>query len=451
MKLKYIFIAVLMVSVARQSVGQHELTLFHMNNVFQGTYVNPTLMPEHKVSLGLPGMSSVYFMLNNSTWRANDFKKKINDDSVIFNLEGAVNKLDNKNYVNTAFSTDLFSLRIKIRNTFASINVTEQVDFRLNYPKDLFKLINQGNAQFVGEAADFSGLRVNSSHYREYALGLARIRDGAKFSYGVRLKLLQGLNNVKTVKSDARISIDEQYYAHTLKASAQVNSSTIANDTTGNEDYVKALTSFDNMGWGLDLGATYHVNHRLSFTGSLVNLGAITWKSNVVNRSIDGEYTFSGIKLDLQNDSIKVDIDAVLDSLKSAFKIKETYNQSYKTSLPPRMYLSMGYMLGRNTKVALTFYNEFYQGMNPAISAAYVQRAGRILNFLFTYTAKKNSFNNVGAGLMLKLIAMQIYMVGDNMLAIANPFNATNFNLRFGINLVFGRIRKPDEQSHNEE
>ncbi len=95
----------------------------------------------------------------------------------------------------------------------------------------------------------------------------------------------------------------------------------------------------------------------------------------------------------------------------------------------------------------MTGYSEFYYGLKPAGSVAFIQRAGRILNFVVSYNVRKNSYNNIGLGLMIKPGPFQFYLTGDNMAAMLNPFNTNNFSIRTGMNLVFVKARKPEMES----
>jgi hypothetical protein len=430
--------------------SQHELTLYHMNNVFQGSYVNPSLIPENKVSIGLPGISSVYTSTYFSPFVANDLKQKTGN-TVVLSMDKAISKMSRyNNYLNQNISVDLFSLRVKVRNLYISLSASNITNLRLNVPKDLFSLVWYGNAQYAGNSVDLKNIGINATQYNEYALGIARGRDGGKFTYGIRLKLLQGLNNFYTQKSSGTVAIDNEFYKHTLSADMVAHSASVIPYDSKDIDYLKAAENFKNLGGAVDLGLSYSPNKKWTISGSANNIGAIVWHTNAKTYSVNGTYQFSGINLDSLIANGQVDSKAILDSLKSSFQLKEESTSKYKTPLTPQFYVSVAYNLGRNTKIALTGYSEFYKGIRPAGSVAFIQRAGRVLNVVLTYNVRKNSYNNMGIGLMIKPGPFQFYIVGDNIVVL-NPFNTNNFNLRTGMNLVFGKTRKPEMQTHNEE
>jgi hypothetical protein len=447
---KKLFIFLLLTTYGLVSFGQHEMTLFNMNNVFQSTYVNPSSVPENKVSIGLPGISSVRAGVYFSPFVAKDVTVvKTNDSTYGINLDKAIAKMaKNNNYLNTHTSVDLFSLRFKVRNVYVSLNATNITDVRFNFPRDLFSLAWYGNAQYVGSSANLKNVALDATQYNEYAVGFTRAKDGGKFTYGVRLKFLQGLNNFHTASSNGSIAVDNQFYTNTISANMHANSASVIPYDTRNINYTKAATNFQNVGYGIDLGLSYSPTKKWTFTGAVNNLGAITWKTNAKSHSVDGTYQFTGVSLDSVSKG-GVSLDTYGKSLSSSMHYKESPVTKYRTALTSSVYLSASYSLGRNTKLALTGYGEFYYGFKPAGSVALIQRAGRVLNLVFSYNARQNSYNNMGIGLMIKPGPFQIYVVGDNML-ILNPFNSNNFTVRTGMNLVFGKTRKPEMQSHKE-
>jgi hypothetical protein len=443
--------------------AQQELTLFHMNNLVQASYINPTAMPEFKISIGLPIISSVYTSLGNSSFRLNDLKANLNkSDSTIYNFDKLMSKLDkNKNYLYTHQQVDLFSLRFRHRWWFITLNATQKFDVRFNYTKDFLNL-HTGNASYIGNEANFDNVSLNAMNYTEYAIGIMRAKDGSKFRYGVRGKFLMGQDNIYMPDGKKRYSVNGEYYQQQIDADFVINTNSFFNTDSRNYDSTMAdkIEKFEtdaaqkyfwnnkNTGLAMDLGVTYLLNKRTSFTAALNNLGYINWRSHAVNYKIDGSYNFNGI--DVQNlGNSAIELDKIVDTLEKRFEPVRSEN-SYRTRLYPQLYLSAQYKLGRSTQLSGTFFSEFNQGIRPAISAGLHQRLGRVINLMVSYSALRKSYNNLGIGFLFKPGPFQFYLVSDNVLALANPFNANFFNLRAGMNLVFVKVRNPEAPSHNE-
>jgi len=432
-------------------IAQHELTLFNMNNVFQASYVNPTLVPENKVSIGLPGISSVSLGLYAPFVARDILVSNDGGNTYSYSASKIISKMTpDRNPYGIKNSIDLFHLRFKVRNLYVSLNSSVISDTRINIPKDAFSFLWDGNAQYLGSAAKLDNTSLNATQYTEYAIGFTRAKDNGKLRYGVRLKLLQGLNNFYTERSINQIAGDPSYYQQTISADIITRSASVLNyDNSNDMDITKSMSNFSNLGWGADVGITYLPTRKLSFTAVVNNLGAITWKTNTKSHTINGTYTFEGIQLDSLVASESLGVSSIVDGLTNAFNVQESPSSSYKTKLTPNVFLSTAYSLGRNTKISLTGFTELQNGLRPAGSIAFIQRAGRVLNFLVSYNVHKDSYNNMGFGLMFKPGAVQFYIVGDHI--PFNYLNTNNYNIRTGINLVFGKTRKPEMQTHNEE
>jgi hypothetical protein len=57
------------------------------------------------------------------------------------------------------------------------------------------------------------------------------------------------------------------------------------------------LLNTKNMGFGLDIGATYNISEKIMVSAALTDLGFIKWKTDVTNLQAKGRFEFSGIDL----------------------------------------------------------------------------------------------------------------------------------------------------------
>lgn len=435
------------------SFAQSELTMPFMDNVYQGSYANPAAIPQYKVSIGLPGMSSVYAGFTNTGFSYRDMTEKRSDsDTTYLDFNKMIGGLKNKNYLYAGASVDLFSFRVKIRDYFVGISVSEQASLRFSYPKDLMGLVWNGTGDYIGKKADLRALGLDAVHYREYALHVAK--QGRKWTFGGRAKYLTGLSNVHTQAKKLGLSVDGDMYDLTFASDATLNTSGVPIDSSGNftgngagfaRDY---MMNFRNSGFALDAGVSYKFNSKWTFSFFFNNLGFIRWKDQVKNYNVKGGTAFSGFDAGRYyfNDSIQ-NFNNYIDTLGKSYNYQETSNK-YTTSLMPHFYLSAKYKLGKNTEAIGSLYFEKYKKIRPALTLALSQKAGRVLNVIVSYSMQYGKFNNLGLGLMVKPGPLQIYAVSDNLVAALNPATAKSVNVRCGMNLVFGRIREEDKQSY---
>jgi len=427
--------------------AQSELTLPFMNDVFQSSYINPTVIPEHTISIGLPGMSSVYgqavsngFMLKNITY----FK----DDTTHINADKLLADLKDKNLIYAGSSVDLFHIRLKVRNGYYWIGARNNLNTSFQYPKDFLALAVKGNKPYLSKTLDLSNLNIDAALYNEYSIGMAL--EYNHWIIGGRISLLQGLSNIQLDNKSLYIHIDSSMYSETYHANARLNTSGIPKNSNGDIsfdhvqelDYITDyLSNFKNKGLALSAGVTYKLNDQLKFSFSFYDLGFINWKDSVTNYNLKGNSGFSGIDLlhDYLNNE-KIDQNAIIDSILDDFN-RDTIQKSYRTYLHPKFNLSATYNVFRRTMVGFSAFGVYNKKLYPAFTLGVSQGIGRFFNILATVSYNQRTIRNLGVGLVINSGSSQFYIVTDNYYPAINPKYFTNTNVRVGINLVFGRVK----------
>ena len=432
-----------MFSFIQQTVySQKNFTLYHLNQTSQANYLNPGFKNKNRVYISLPiGMQNISLM--HSGFKLSDLiETRAQDDSLNLNISNAISKMAKTNYLNAEMSNELLGFGFRIKKNFFSFNVTNRFQARFTYPKDLFVLVTQGNGKdFLGQRASFDGLGFDLMSYVEYGLGYNRdVND--KLTVGGRIKLLSGIANIQTVKSQLGITTDPTSFDLTIDGGMRINTSNL--DTTALNDPSKiglSAFSFKNSGIALDLGASYQLLKKLQLNASLIDLGYIHWTTNVTNYvSSDVNYTFKGIDL---NDTLASD--KLTDTIGKVFNQHQEHN-AYTTKLHSKFYLGAKYEFNKYFYSSALLYNEivakkYTAGLSVAINA-------RLRNWLYAslnYSAYGRSYNNVGFGFNIKGGPIQFYVMSDNILAFMNPENAKHVHASFGINIVVGPRRDKDE------
>src|SRR5690554_2432891 len=99
------------------------------------------------------------------------------------------------------------------------------IDFRFAYPKDMTKFLIEGNGKYLGKTLDLSGLRMESTHYREYAVGFLKTNDKGPFTFSGRVKFLQGMSNANMKYKDLKLTTNEDMYELSSKPDGALNTS----------------------------------------------------------------------------------------------------------------------------------------------------------------------------------------------------------------------------------
>lgn len=451
---KYLFgLLIMMVSAASLKSQQH-LLLYNMDHIPQSVYANPGHMPWAKVNIGLPIISSIYGNFANTGFRLKDLLVPTGD-SLSFDPDNMISKLKNKNLILAETHLDLFHLgfRVKEKNYF-NASWTVKGMTRVGYSKDLMLLAWKGNGHPAvnNHTLDFTGLALDAMAYHEFALGYTRqVND--KLSVGGRLKYLKGILNARFFNDNVTLSTDPTTFDITATAGYEFNYAGNVFDTNYTNTHDKFGDYFmkgNNNGFGVDLGAEYQLNEKISLSASVTDLGMLTWKTNPVNYVTDeATFTFSGIDLnEIENlDSVNSEtldslVNNILDSLETTFKPEETH-KNYKSPLPSRFYIGGNYKLNDNMGLGVLFSGDFYRGsFYPAATLSYNVELIRWLQASVAWSYWNRSFTNVGLGAAVNLGPIQIYGVSNNLLGALNLAATKTAHFHGGMNLTFGRPEK---------
>ncbi len=439
--------------------AQTENTLYMMDNVYQASYSNPMAVPQYKLHIGVPALSSIsgygfieHHNLESTTYES-DGKLFFDEDLIVSNSD-----LRKKNYVNFGAAVDLISVRFRTGTDFFwSLNVSDRVSSSFRYPKEFAELVTDGNEQFIGQPIDLSELAINTTYYREFGVGL--LHTGEKWNWSVKPKLLFGIANVKTsVKSinynveKNEIKDDSVIFRQTAFIDGVVHTSGV--DTTG-EKYDKGGSYWNtkNMGFAVDFGATYKVNERLEISASVVDLGFIRWRDEVINYNFNGDTSYVGIDLAEQLNDSDQDVGTDIDSLSEAFKFKKSY-KAYTSALNYKVNISGRYRFARRTYANLLLQFNNYAGFRPLVSVGIYHEFGRIFNLAISNSFQNNELLNLGMAFALNIKPVQIYIATDKLDGLFNlakidgavvPYTTNYFNFRFGVNLIFGNIHVQEQ------
>ncbi len=443
--MKYLY-AKLLLSLLLINVGtafaQQEYTLQLMDNLYQSTYVNPAIVPKHKVNVTiLPalqvGVANTGFNYNQLAAQIEtdeSGQRVINPETMLANL-----RLDKKHYANMSGSVGLLAVGFKAGKSRFSFDIIEKFQGRMNYDDAILKMAVNGNTP--GETIRMNNYRLNAIHYHEASIGYNRkILTDDKLVVGGRLKALMGLGNVQTKKAEIAITTGSEAEMYALNLQSDILVRTSGLDLLG-DDITTYISNTSNLGFGADLGATYQLDTKWSFGASLVNVGFINWKSNTANHRSEGNYTFEGIDNDslFSSKAFKIDTRQLLDSITNTFKFTETH-EAYRTGLPAQLYLTAYYQLARKTTASAMFNTSFIApGIQKGLALGIRQDAGRWLQVSATYSMQARSYNNLGFGLAINTgrKGLQLYMLSDNVVAALNPGGAKVASVRTGLNFVF--------------
>lgn len=451
-------------------------------NLPQRVYANPALVPNQKINVGLPFLSAT-FVEHGNNWFDPDNTLRVGQDGVAtLDVEAILAEIDDAAEVRQRNYNELFHLGFfvgKEMNSYVHIRVTERIAFGLAIPEDMIKLAYYGNAStqvFDENTADFSPFDVSLNHYREYAVGFGT-KIGDRFRVGGTLKYLYGMENVQTEVDGLKLRTDPRTYDLSSSGSLAVRTSGIyglvEDDAESNQDDIRNyLIGLDNNGFGFDLGITARFFDHLEVQVSALNLGWITWRSDVATYTIDdAAYLYSGV--DLTNvlfedggfdDNLETQLDSLVDDLEDKF-VPEREVEAYTAALDGIMRYAAAYdfeeLINLKGSAWLSFAHGIQKGFpENVLGIGYTHRVGNWFEVNLNMNSRNMRSPALGAGMTIKGGPLQVYVLVNNFQlgeytqftmedddgstsSFFYPNNPTSLVANVGVNFVFGE-RKED-------
>ncbi len=440
-----------------------EWSMYNMEPVFQSVYFNPAAKPLNKLSIGLPLISSVGFEFKHTGFKIGDLL-----NGQLLDINKAIGSMSKTNFISLGTSYDLFHIRMKVRKSYIGFYVQDNINFMHSYPKEFYQLLWEGNVGFQNKTIDLKKYSYDLNYYRSYAFHISH--DFKKLRIGANVKYLTGFANLHSDINKFDLSFNDRFET-SVDADASIYSAGLfPNDSTKDFDdsdvmedrIMKQQTLANkNKGFGLDIGATYQLNKKWEFGASMTNLGRITWKEETFRRTMNGDGNFQGF--DIANEYLKnekTNEKSLTKKIENDFKYSTGVGK-YSTWLIPRFALQAKYNLSKNTYLANNLFIEKYKTIRFANSLAIYHQFGRVLGASLNATYAYKTINNIGVGVYLKLGPAQLYLSGDNLIGVAFRSMSDGmeinqkvlapvkvYNVRLGMNLVFGRVTGPSTQTY---
>jgi hypothetical protein len=481
-KIKY-FLAALIAFATIDSAAQNSQVLYYMN-LPQNHLLNPSLRTTSKVYIGLPVLSGINLNVNNNFFNFSDvFVNGVVPDSLVtifhpdYDPAEFVKKIKDMNFFEAEALVQLFGLGFYAgKDLYISLDINERVDANVALPGDILRLGFQGNEQFVGDRINLSSLRGDAIYYREASLGFSK-NFTKKLRIGIRAKALFGIASASIDNRSLGITVNDDY-THTLNADLDVNFSaplsfylsgqnTIdsvkldpAFENFGEEserfsdtkDLVNYVLGFQNLGFGLDIGADFKISDKLKVSAAITDLGFIKWKRDVSNLRAESEFVFSGFDmLDVYNNKMTFDSlrKELLDSLKNKFYLTDS-KAPFTTNLPFGVTLGGSYNLTKNFSLGLLSYTKFIgTQIREALTVSANLNVRSLFSTTIAYTAMNHRYDNLGFGIAFKPGWTQFYLIADRIPVTWNkivsegstyplPSCWNTVHIRIGMNLLFG-------------
>jgi len=426
--------------------AQQNNTMFFMHSLPEANFVNPAVQGKCGVFIGLPLVSSFHMNIANSGFTAGNVMTVYTDGTTSRNPDFNTGRLAGMNYFLTEFHSTLLAVGLQRNDLYYTFTVTEKNNATAMYTRDLVTFILRGDPEFEGKHIVLSGMNISLNHYREYALGISK-KYSDRLTLGIKAKVLFGIFNFTTGKSSFDLYVEENTnnivfdmnggYSSSLPYSMRMESPGIYRFYhLYNASMMKHLMNIHNPGIALDFGFIYKYNNDITFSGSLLDLGLIFYRSNLTNYAISGTHTYNGpFGAGMITDQYLWDVFDELNQNMTAGVAADPY----RFMLSPRLYLGAAYKWNKRFNVNMLLYNRFLpHKLQTGATVALLTRPSDKLEASLSWSYMNRSFTNLGFGLSYGNKPLQLYFVSDNILGFILPLSTKNVNLRLGLNLFFG-------------
>jgi hypothetical protein len=425
--------------------AQYDRGLYHMTPVPQTNLSNPSFIPAYQYHFGFPSLSAVYGGFATSGAKYNQIFTLNDRDSMSLNTKSFLAGIGDNNNVHVSAANQWLNGGMRWKKFYFSLSIADIVELNLTYPKSLIELAANGNADFVGQTMSISPY-IKGLHYREYALGAAyELND--QWNVGLKAKILFGKSGVETEISNSKLTTTEDYYYLDVVSDFKVNTS-VTQNLSDSVDLSFSDYNFTahNFGLGFDLGGTYKMDDKWTFSASVLDLGYVQFDRWMKSYSSNTSFTYKGIDVN-QFDGLSTteqeqkwkDIE---DSLIGLFDVKEE-SETFRMKLTAKVYLGASYHLTAVDHLgALVRMDMFNRSIVPTFTASYYRQLNSHFGVTANYTLANRSYFNLGLGVVANFKPIQVYLVTDNIYGMIAPDDMKYTNFHLGINFVF-----PTQQS----
>jgi hypothetical protein len=472
-----ILVGIISVSIKAQQVNTN---YFMDANPIRHT-LNPAFQPDADLYIGLPVIGFTQLGIGNNSITLKDLIYKSNGQTITFlNSAQTTNNFYNSLLPNTVLRTDIqtniLSFGFRKLSNYWIFTLTEKLDGAVGLPKDLFKLAFYGTQDPLNiNYFDLKTLQTDVSLYTEAALGYSKKIDNG-FYVGGKIKLLLGTANISNTNQNLNLEAGLQnwkligsgtaFYSGPAKVSIanQLQSFSIT-PPSGIADWL--LPS--GIGAGFDLGVSYKFENQINVSAAIIDLGFINWfkNSNKINYSVD--YNFNGFRqfnggtitsvADVFNklNTGNTLNDSILTPLKKSTNLTQSTN-SYFNPTTTKFNLGLEYnMLNYLSFGVLSHTQLFKNTITEEITASVNAKPTKWLNGSISYSILNGNFSSIGAGMVLKVGIINLFIAADYIPfqkitfpvtssftnSISVPYNTKFYNISTGINLVF---KTPDNK-----
>ena len=229
----------------------------------------------------------------------------------------------------------IFSIGFNKFDGYNTVSINLRGNTHLRVPGELFRLAKE---EITNKTYDINNFNAHAHAYMEIALGHSR-QINEELRLGATMKILLAGGNIDAQLKKAQLTLNENEWTITSDAEVEASANGFSYKTKINEDtnnsYVDGVDidriGINGGGLAVDLGAVYQLDDTWSFSASIIDLGFINWKNNMV-ASTNGLKTFTTDEYifsldDDKDNNVDDELDRLKNGLSSLYELEDMGNR----------------------------------------------------------------------------------------------------------------------------
>lgn len=438
--------------------AQNNNILYGFSESPQTLLVNPGKETNYRYHAGIPlfsGLSlnsgSTKLVLSDLFLKGGSFNNKVTN---------VIDNLSSEDFISFNSQIEVLNLGYRLDDkTYISGGFYSEIDFVGYFPKDVAILFHEGNGAYLNKSFSLSQLTMRVDVLGVLHAGVTR-KLSDRLTVGGRLKIYSSSLNANTSSNSGTFTTREgtnNILQHSLNnVNFVYNTSGVYQGEVPSIDAGSVATNTllgGNLGFGLDIGFTYHASSQLEFSGSVLDIGYISYSKQIKNKTIKGNYEFEGIEFQFDGSNPTYWEDLTND-FNEKF-LREDNSESYSLMRPTKIYGAVKYSFGESRTISGTCYNSYskeyfstsvgaqlftiirpekaHVALTTFIEKAFTEN----FKAKFTYTIDDFSYTNVGVGVSTLIGKVNTYVLVDNIFEMDHIGYSTRASVQLGMNLIF--------------
>lgn len=438
------------------SNGQNKQVLYDFAGLPQTLLINPGAEVSNKFHFGFPLFSQVAVQGGITAFSAYDI---IADNGIDINakINEVVQDFGKAEFVEVNQQIEALSGGFRLNeNNYLSFGYYQEFNFLAKIPRDVIDLIYEGNTD-INRQYSINKLSARAELLGVFHIGISK-KINKKWQVGARAKLYSSALNVNSKQTKG--SLKTTYGTNNIYEQ-QLNDIDFLAQTSGvlidDTDvltpsyFVKKMLLGGNLGLGVDLGFTHHLDKQWTVSGSAIDLGFIYNTQDVESYGLKGDFKVDGINLNFDEDNPTDYWNDLRDRFNEEV-VLDTITSSYVSTRPLKLYAGLNYTFGKklddcrfdmrpglySNKVGFQLFSTVGSVHSYLAATLFFERwFSKYFQAKVTYTVDPYSFSNLGAGLSTQLGPVNIYLLADNLLYLNNIYAAKSANVQLGVNFIF--------------